>query len=206
MLKPDSHTPNTMSTSLVAEFGHLQIIQLRKLSDPHRCWRLQSMLAAMLCCSVTLSHAQLDDSTGDKDTVPQEIAVTLPPPPLPENLLPFSGGPTASQSFSIDAKSLSINPDETIRYTLIAQSPSGARNVSHEGLRCQSLEMKRYAFGHKDGSWSRPRRDQWQVISFSAPNRPQAMLVQDYFCQGSSTAGTAEDMLTRIRNKRPLAQ
>jgi hypothetical protein len=168
--------------------------------------RLSSMLATLLLCCMPLSHAQPDEAPDDKDTAPKEIAISLPAPPLPENLLPFAGGPNPTQSFSIDAKSLNIAPDGVIRYTLIAQSPSGASNISHEGLRCQSMEMKLYALGHKDGSWSRSRRDQWQAISFRSQNRPQAVLAQDYFCQWGAAAGTAEDMLGRIRNKRPLAQ
>jgi hypothetical protein len=167
---------------------------------------LSSMLGALLWCCAPLSHAQADEIPDDKDTAQKEVAISFPAPPLPENLLPFAGGPNATQSFSIDAKSLNIAPDGVIRYTLIAQSLSGASNISHEGLRCQSMEMKLYVLGHKDGSWSRPRRDQWQAISFRAQNRPQAVLAQDYFCQWGAAAGTAEDMLGRIRNKRPLAQ
>jgi hypothetical protein len=164
------------------------------------------ILAALLLGSTPFGHAESEDGADDKDTARLEVAVTPPAPPLSENLLQFAGGPDASQSFWLDAKSLSISADGVIRYTLIAQSRSGARNISHEGLRCQSLEMKLYAFGHQDGSWSRPRRNQWQTISFRAPNRPQSVLAQDYFCQWGAVAGKAEDILARIRNKRPLTQ
>lgn len=164
------------------------------------------MLAVLLLGSMPFGHAESDDGPDDKDSARQEVAVTPPTPPQSENLLPFAGGPDATQSFWIDAKSLSISADGVIRYTLIAQSPSGARNISHEGLRCQSLETKLYAFGHQDGSWSRPRHNQWQAISFRAPNRPQSVLAQDYFCQWGAIAGKPEDILARIRYKRPLAQ
>jgi hypothetical protein len=111
---------------------------------------------------------------------------------------------TATQSFAIDARSLTVGADGVIRFTLVATSPAGAKNISYEGIRCASFEKKLYAIGHSEGRWSRSRRDQWEPIVRNAANRQHATLAQDYFCENKSVAGNAETMLARIREDRPI--
>lgn len=168
-------------------------------------FRHAALPCALLLCVLGSASLQAAAQVGphfdeDFDDVAkpwQELAVQLPQPPRQSDLLPFSV--SATQQFAIDARSLSIGQDGVIRYTLVATSPSGARNVSYEGIRCQSFEKKLYAFGHADGSWSRSRRDQWEPIVRNAANRQQATLAQDYFCDGNIVSGNASVMLERIR-------
>lgn len=129
----------------------------------------------------------------------------LPAAPQQENLLPFYVSAAATQSFSIDAKSLAVGTDGVIRYTLVAISQAGAKNISYEGIRCASYEHKLYAFGQPDGGWSRSRRDKWEPINDNAANRQHSALFRDYFCTGGGVAGNAEDMLRRIKNNKPLS-
>lgn len=168
---------------------------------------IRSAAALALCAALAnLSHAQpsFDQDFDDQAKPWQEISIRLPAPPRTENLLPFEVSATATQNFALDAKSLTVGTDGVIRYTLVSTSPAGARNVSYEGIRCATFESKRYAFGHPDGSWSRSRHDQWQPIVRNAANRQQATLFKDYFCDGLTVAGSAEQMLERIRRQRPL--
>lgn len=153
-------------------------------------------------------HAQsrFEEDFDDKDKPWQEIAVQLPPAPQPENLAPFYVSATATQSFAIDTKSLTVGEDGVIRYTLVATSDSGAKNVSYEGIRCATYERKLYAFGRTDGTWSRSRKDQWEKIVSNAINRQHAALARDFFCEETTIAGKADDMITRIRNNRALSQ
>lgn len=147
-------------------------------------------------------QSRFEEDFDDKDKPWQEVAIQLPAAPKPENLLPFYA--SGSQSFAIDAASVSRGADNVVRYTLIATSDAGARNVSYEGIRCENYERKLYAFGQPDGSWSRSRRDQWERITANAVNRQHAVLAKDYLCEQLTVAGTAEQMVARIRNKRPL--
>ena len=133
----------------------------------------------------------------------QEITVQLPPVPEARNLLPFDVSATATQRFAIDATSLSVGSDGVVRYVLVARSESGAENISYEGLRCASLESKLYAFGHRDGTWSRSRRDGWEPIHGSAANRQHAALADGYLCDGHVIAGDAPAILRRLRLKQP---
>ena len=168
---------------------------------------------AAACFMFLLSMANLscaqdnfEEDFEDLDKPWKEVALQLPPAPLAENLMPFYVSATATQTFSIDAKSLTLGTDGVIRYILVASSGSGAKNISYEGIRCSSFEKKLYAFGHPDGSWSRSRSDKWEPIRSNAANRQHAALAQDYFCQGLTVAGKAEQMVTRIRGKRSLLQ
>lgn len=168
---------------------------------------------AVTCFVFLLSMANLacaqdnfEEDFEDLDKPWKEVAVQLPAAPLAESLLPFYVSATATQTFAIDAKSLTLGADGVIRYTLVTSSASGAKNVSYEGIRCSSFEKKLYAFGRPDGSWSRSRSDKWEPIRSNAANRQHAALAKDYFCQGLTVAGKAVQMVERIRGKRSLLQ
>jgi hypothetical protein len=55
--------------------------------------------------------------------------------------------------FYIDGRTLSVDTrDGVVRYTLVAESTSGARNVSFEGIRCTLKGAYRiYGYGTGDG-------------------------------------------------------
>ncbi|MBI3284080.1 MAG: CNP1-like family protein [Burkholderiales bacterium] len=130
----------------------------------------------------------------------QEVALQLPEAPEPGHLLPFYD--SGSQAFALDSKSLSVAADGTVRYTLVATSRSGVKNVSYEALRCQSYERKLYAFGRSDGGWSRSRRALWEPISARDANRQHSVLYSDYFCEGKTVAGKTELILSRMRGSK----
>jgi hypothetical protein len=161
----------------------------------------------LLAASAACAQSRFEEDFDDKEKPWQEVAIQLPPAPVAENLLPFYVSATSTQAFAVDAKSVTVGSDGVIRYTLVAKSPQGATNISYEGIRCISFEKKLYAFGRADGGWSRSRRDQWERISISAgdANRQHAALAQDYFCEGKTVAGKAEQMVERIRWRRPLS-
>jgi hypothetical protein len=154
--------------------------------------------------SSACAQSRFEEDFDDADKPWQEIAAQLPAAPQPDNLMPFYVSATATLQFAIDPKSLNVGPDGVVRYTLVATSTSGARNVQYEGIRCATFEKKLYAIGHPDGSWARSRRDQWEKIVQNAANRQHAILAQDYFCEGRVVAGNAEKILERIRQQRPI--
>lgn len=162
---------------------------------------LPHLAAAMASLLLGTAHAQsnIEEEVDDGNKAWKEMAVQLPSPPIAENLIPFYVSPTATQSFAIDAKSLSVGADDVVRYTLVATSTAGATNISYEGIRCQSMQRKLYAFGHPDGSWSRSRHDQWEPISANAANRQHAALATEFLCEGSTVAGRVEDIIRRMR-------
>ena len=145
-----------------------------------------------------------EEETDEFDKAWKEIALQLPAAPQPQNLVPFYVSPTATQKFSIDAASLSVGTDKVIRYTLVSVGNGGAKNVSFEGLRCDVMQKRLYAFGREDGSWSRSRREEWEPIRVNSPNRQHVTLASDFLCDGRTIAGTAAKMLQKIRQNGAL--
>lgn len=164
-------------------------------------------LAAILLAGSAMAQSQsfLGDEEIGKLKLWEEVALQLPAAPKTDALLPFAIMPKTSQSFSIDPNALTLGTDGVVRYTLVAQSRTGASSISYEGMRCDTFEKKLYAFGRADGSWSRARQDAWQPIFKNGANRQHVTLAQDYFCSDGHVAGDAAQIIDRIRNGRPLS-
>jgi hypothetical protein len=129
----------------------------------------------------------------------QEIEVGLPAFPEPENLIPFEVGAVRNMRFLIDEKSISVDGDEVVRYSLVVISSSGARNVSFEGMRCLTGERRVYAFGQADKTWSKARNDKWMRIHGGNDSHHVA-LFSDYFCTvGQRAIMTPEDAVRILR-------
>ncbi|MFC5476449.1 CNP1-like family protein [Paraherbaspirillum soli] len=166
----------------------------------------QLFTAGLLLLAINVpAHAGIFDEDFDDDGKSwQEIKKDLPPAPQAANLVQFYVGPTASMTFTIDVNSISSDTDGVVRYTLVSKSQAGAENISYEGIRCQTYEKKLYAFGQKDGSWSRARLSNWQPITELVANRQHAALAKDYLCHDGMAAGKVEEMRARIRENRPI--
>jgi len=132
----------------------------------------------------------------------QEIEAQLPPAPQPGNLIEVKLDSSTRNTLFIDSASLSIGKDGVVRYTAILRSPSGAQNVSFEGLRCESGERKLYAFGRtsattggKDaGPWSRNRYAKWEPIQARLAGGYHRELFFHYLC----TVSTQRDLPTLL--------
>ena len=163
------------------------------------------VLALQFTISIA-AHAQsrFEQDFDDEEKPWQEITTQLPAAPKAENLVPFYVSATTTLKFAIDSKSLTIGSDGVMRYVLVSKSTSGAENISYEGIRCESSEVKLYAFGHKDGTWGRSRRDKWEPIVEKTTNRQHAALARDYFCDNKVIAGSVDEILDRMRRQRPF--
>ncbi len=167
--------------------------------------RTRSLRRGFLVVSVFLGIFGLQpvaaDSDEDDEVRPwQEVAVQFPAAPLQENLLPFYVGEATNNEFYVDGASLSVGTDGVVRYVLVVQAAGGARNVTYEGLRCETRERRVYASGRPDGTWVKSRNDEWRRIQNLAANRHHAALVFDYFCPSGVIVGDgaeARDALLR---------
>jgi hypothetical protein len=159
------------------------------------------IFGVMLWVSPKPAFPALFDS--EFDTTPwQEIEVALPAFPEPENLIPFEVGAVRHMRFSIDEKSISVDSDDVIRYSLVAVSSSGAQNISFEGMRCVTGERRVYAFGRPDRTWSKARNNQWVRIRGGNDSYLVA-LFSDYFCTaGQRAIMTPEDAVRVLRQGR----
>jgi hypothetical protein len=128
-----------------------------------------------------------------EEKVWSEGAHQLPPLPDPANLIRIDVSAHTSNSFAVDEQSVTYGEDEVIRYTLVITSPSGARNVSYEGMRCATAERRVYAFVGSGGGWAPTRNSAWVRIQENGLNRHHAALFREYFCSsGGSVMDTAQ--------------
>jgi len=130
----------------------------------------------------------------------EEQKLQMPPYPKDETLLKIPVSGTTAFEFFIDLASVSVGQDGVIRYTLLAKSESGAKNVSFEGIKCKGRESKLYAFGRPDGTWSQARNPQWVRISGVQANRQQATLADDFFCPGRLIVSNTREALEALRH------
>ena len=149
-----------------------------------------------------VAHAGLfDEIIGGPDAEKEfvEIAPVMPEAPKTENLTSFYVSPATSFRFFIDTHSISISKDEVVHYTLIAQSPEGAKNISFEGMRCSNRTFKVYAYLGANDTF-RPRTDpQWARVDEAEANRQRAALYKDYICS-SGVPLRAHDVVLALKS------
>ena len=145
---------------------------------------------------ITFSQQVPDNDV--EETPWKEIEAKLPLSPEDENLIPFKVGPATDMRFTIDGKSISVDSDDVIRYTLVTISPSGAKTISYEGMRCATAERRLYAFGRADRTWSKARNAQWLKIR-GGSNNHVVELFTNYFCRSSSVVVNADDARRVLR-------
>jgi hypothetical protein len=148
-----------------------------------------SKSAALSACMLFLWQAALfaeeASSTSSFIEPPpwQEQAIKMPSYPADVDLLPFPvDQPALSQTFNIDAKSLSVGADGVVRYSVVIVSTSGARNVLFEGLRCVTREFRTYAYGEASHSFHPAQSGKWQPVSHYDWGGFRAVLQRDYLC------------------------
>lgn len=167
----------------------------RRWRSRRAAWQFVVGLALIL--SGTSRSTAADGEPEEKRV--REIEVQFPPFPKRDDLIPFAVSATTDNRFMIDGASLSIGPDDIVRYTLVIISPSGAENVSFEGMNCQTAERRLYALGRADKTWSKARGDQWRPIRDNTLNRHHAELFTDYFCPVGITIQDADHLRRALR-------
>jgi len=156
-----------------------------------------SLLAALSIAS----HAQYrtadpaDENDPDAPRFWEETEVKVPTAPPSKDLKPFFVSSTSQLKFALDAPSIVFGKDEVIRYVVVITTPSGAQQVSYEGIRCEKYEWRLYATMQKDGGWHKTASSRWQVIKNTGYNSYHAALVRDAFCDNSIPRRSAKEII-----------
>lgn len=131
---------------------------------------------------------------GDDEEKPWiETEVALPPYPADADLIEFYVSAATSNRFFIDGKSLSLGSDGVVRFALVVLTSGGATNVSYEGIRCSAREVRLYAIGRSDRTWSPSRLAVWKPIENKPINRHHAALSRDFFCPNRISIYNADE-------------
>ncbi|WP_155448255.1 CNP1-like family protein [Allochromatium palmeri] len=153
----------------------------------------QTRILTLYCLVLWLSSALAEDSpfihepapftpSSVKSGTPWTEALTrLPPLPADSDLIEFSlDGSQDAFRYFIDGRHLSVGPDEVVRYTLVARSNTGARNLSFEGIRCTPQGQYRvFAYGTERGFT--PVNEDWQGMGRTT-ERYRLELWRHHFC------------------------
>ena len=120
-------------------------------------WCLAAALAA--CAGPPDERSDWERKHAQK--IAPDEAVALPAYPRKDQLIEFFVAPESEFRFYVDAASISV-AKEVVHYALVARSKAGAENVTFEGMRCATGEVRIYAVG-RDGSWV-GRPGDWRPI------------------------------------------
>ena len=159
---------------------------------------LRRFAAALLTLAIS-GHVVADFDEDYEFKQWQEVEVQLPVAPKDETLQPFYVSAASSNRFLIDLATLSVGSDGVVRYVLLIITPEGGRNVTFEGMRCETREHRIYASGRRDGSWSKSRNNDWSRIQDAYANRQHAALFQEYFCPGGVIVGDVAEARNALR-------
>lgn len=164
-------------------------------------FRSASLLLVAMLTSATV-FADFEEDYESKQW--QEIEIQLPAAPKQETLLPFYVSAATENRFFIDGATLTVGSDGVVRYVLLVLAPQGARNVTYEGMRCETRERRIYASGRLGGSWSKARKNEWVRIQDAYANRQHAALFLEYFCPiGNIVQDAAEARNALIKGVHP---
>jgi hypothetical protein len=158
-----------------------------------------AIVTLVAACAEPRPPSAFEEAFNDDTKTWKEIETQLPPKPLDSDLVDFAVSGATGYHFGIDRKSLTIGPDGVFRYTLVAVSAQGVRNVSYEGIRCEVAQKKTYAIGRADGTWVRARNSAWTQIEDVYLNRQHAALMKEYFCPDSYPARSVDEIIARLK-------
>lgn len=153
----------------------------------------RNSLVCHLCCLFWLAGSGAAFAADVDAKAWQETEIVLPAMPVSQHMQSFFVSAVATNRFWVDPASITAGEDGVVRYVLLVETPGGARNMTYEGMRCETREKRLYASARRDGSWSRSRNEAWEKIRDIAPNRQHAALFLDYFCPGGVIVRNADE-------------
>ncbi len=131
----------------------------------------------------------------------KESTIVLPPYPDDRNLLPVAMNSTDTLKIYIDDKSISRAKDLVARFSLVVESPSGARSVFYDGYRCETRQYKTYAFGTSQHTWSPVADPQWMTVPRPEINAFRDNIYRRYVCDDNRSARAPEDLRRLLKNQ-----
>ncbi len=131
----------------------------------------------------------------------RESAITLPPYPDDRDLLPVAMNSTDTLRIFIDGKSITRAPDLVARFTLVVESPSGARSVFYDGYRCETRQYKTYAIGTAQHTWSPAVNPPWRTIPRSEINAFRDVIYRRYVCDSQKPARSPDEMRRLLQDQ-----
>jgi hypothetical protein len=169
------------------------------------------LCAALACLLGAAPPASAQDSPGAIEGLPAQAprastgAVVHWPSQVPADDTGLVDVPLPSASgqmrFMIDPASVSRPAIDLVRYTLVARSRSGYRNISYEGLNCADNTWHIYATWDAGAKRWVPNGDKaWIRANVVSNSDVHGVLDRNYWCKGAMAAGDPGELMRRLRS------
>lgn len=162
--------------------------------------RLLAFSLALLIPAAHAAHAEWGEFDNEFDTEQPwtEVVAQLPAAPQAAHLRAFTVSAVAPHRYLLDTASISSGKDGVVRFTVVIESAGGVRNVSFEGMRCETFEHRLYAIGQPDGSWTRARDSAWQSIKLRSALSYRKALFEDVLCRNGLAVRSAAEAVANL--------
>jgi len=129
---------------------------------------LAGLLLALSAQASEYSRSSNNTNYAMDDIQPwAEGKFSIPAYPAAPDWIGFYIGPEVANKYFVDSKSMTVGEDGVIRLILRVQSPSGAENLSVEGIQCADGTYRSYAFGDSiNKRWIESMRADWRKIEY----------------------------------------
>lgn len=105
--------------------------------------------------------------------------------------------------YFIDRASVSMGSDEVLRYTVVLESNTGARNVFYEGIRCATSEFRTYAYATRTGEFKPLASKAWRKLNTTGPYDYRRLLADRYVCDRNGWPLKEKQVRERILQNDP---
>ena len=111
--------------------------------------------------------------------------------------LDIQGGP-AGFRYAMDAGSITYGANGAIRYILVVESSSGARNAYFEAMRCNPKAYRTYGYADASGAFRRSRKSEWIKVGLD-PWQMRKSLAEQVMCDYWSKPVEEYELMERLR-------
>ncbi len=157
-------------------------------------------LVLLLWLSIGLSFAEVEESqTFTERPAVKEQALELPKYPTLKDLVYFEVK-TTQFKYALDTRSISVGEkDQIARYTVVIESPQGAKTVLYEGIRCDTRDYKTFAHAGPDQKFRLTQTPEWVPIRSEGTFVYRVELLGYYLCQGAVVRYKVREILQVLR-------
>jgi hypothetical protein len=165
-----------------------------------------ALLAAALAMNPSLA-LESDETIGPvRSTGPEEVPAdplempeTIPPVAGPSGLIAYQPEGAGTRRHWLDRPSIAIE-SPYVRATVVVESSSGARTISHYGFDCAEKTLALLATGRSDGGWRRLESVDWRPVTQGRNHTPYLTAIYKAVCDGGGPTRTVAQMIERLRN------
>jgi hypothetical protein len=129
----------------------------------------------------------------------KEAKTVLPPLPSAENLRPIDAFEAKrGYEYLLDRASIVAGSDGVMRYTMVVRSTTGKAQMFHEGLRCQTSQVRTYAYASSSGGFRASSSTRWKPAAHSGGRGYQAYLENVIMCDHNGWAWSADKAIEAL--------